>query len=123
MFKEICEKAGIEQVYIFGKDMNLNNKLYDGIDIFIVTSLKEAVFMEAACCGIPVIMANSKSINIKSIKTFDTVDEAVALIQELSDIQVLKTYIEKLSEEIRNEWNWKTVCEKYWKPVFEKLKK
>ena len=57
MFRDICTKAGIEQVYIFGKDFNLNNKLYEDIDIFIVTSLLEACFMEAACCNIPVIMA------------------------------------------------------------------
>jgi glycosyltransferase involved in cell wall biosynthesis len=126
MFEKICEKAGIEPVFIHGRDMNLNNKLYDDIDIFILTSLKEGAILEAACCCIPVITAKSsfiETLNL-SLKTFDTVDEAVSLIEWLQDPDTIKEYTEKLLSEIKQEWDWKVQVEKYWKPVFEKrLKK
>jgi len=38
MFQQICEKAGIEPVYIFGKEYTLHHKLYEGIDLFMYTS-------------------------------------------------------------------------------------
>jgi len=126
MFREICEKANIEPVFIYGKDMNLNNKLYDDIDIYIVTSLHEAVYAEAACCGIPVILANSKTVreDAYGFKTFDTVDEAISLINWLnSDISILREYVRITSETVRTNLDWKVVSEKYWKPAFEKRMK
>jgi glycosyltransferase involved in cell wall biosynthesis len=124
MFQEICEKAGIEPVYIFGKPMELNNKLYEDIDLFILTSLHEGAFLEAACCDIPVIVARSDhviSVEISTLKMFDTVEDAVELINWLnSDSVVLRDYTLNLSNEIRTNWNWKTQVEKYWKPLFEK---
>lgn len=123
MFEEICKQANIEPVFIFGKDMDLNNKLYDDIDVFIVTSLKEAVFLEPASCNIPVIIAKSPvidSLNL-SVKTFDTVEEAVDLIKWLqSDPNVIKEYTENILCEIKNKFDWKILVEQYWKPVFEK---
>ena len=124
MFRAICEKAGIEPVYIHGMDMNLNHKLYEGIDLFILTSLHEGAFFEASCCDIPVIVAKSehaKSLDIKNLKMFDTVDEAVALIEWLNyDPVFISKYVEKLSGEVRQNWDWKILVEKYWKPMFEK---
>jgi hypothetical protein len=120
MFEEICEKAGIEPVFIHGKDMNLNHKLYDDIDIFILTSLKEGAILEAASCCIPVITAKSPIIETLSIKTFDTVDEAVALIEWLQDPDTIKNYTEKIYKEIQSEYDWMIRCEKYWKPIFDK---
>ena len=123
MFQDICEKAGLEPVFLFGKDKDLNHRLYEDIDVFMYTSSKEGAglgILEAACCGIPVITTKvGYSMYLKNIKTFDTVDEAVALIKWLSDNNI-KEYTETLSKEIRDEWNWKTVCQKYWKPVFGK---
>jgi len=120
MFQEICEKAGIEPVFIHGRDMNLNHKLYDDIDLFILTSLKEGAILEAASCCIPVITAKSPIIETLSIKTFDTVDEAVALIEWLQDPDTIKNYTEKIYKEIQSEYDWMIRCEKYWKPIFEK---
>lgn len=124
VFKEICEKAGVEQVYIFGKDMSLNNKLYEDIDLFVLTSLHEGAFLEAACCDIPVLVAKSEhsmSLGIQSLKMFETVDEAVELIHLFnSDEAFLREYILNLSSEIRKNWDWRVKCEKFWKPVFEK---
>ena len=123
MFREICTRANIEPVFIFGKDFELHNKLYDDIDVFMYTSSKEGAglgILEAACCNIPVITTKvGYSLYLKNIKTFDTVDEAIVLIQWL-DSGNIKEYTETLSHEIRTEWNWKTVCEKYWKPICEK---
>ena len=123
-FREICTKAGIEPVFIHGKDLDLNNKLYDDIDLFMLTSLHEGAFFEAACCDIPVIVARSEhavSLGIQNLKMFDTVDDAVDLIQWLnSDPNILREYTLNLSSEIRAEWDWKVICEKYWKPIFEK---
>ena len=125
MFAEICKKANIEPVYIHGKDMSLNNKLYDDIDVFIVTSLHEAVFMEAALCNIPVILADNdviKTLEVcKNFKKFNTVDEAVALIELFnSDVTVLQEYLKITSDDVRNQRSWSVIAEKYWKPVFEK---
>ena len=121
MFQKICEQANLEPVYIFGKDFELHNKLYEDIDIFICPGLKEGAILEAACCKIPVITANaglSKYLN--NIKTFDTVDEAVRLIKLLDNSDVIEDYTEKLYIEIKNNWDWKLMCEKYWEPIFEK---
>jgi len=122
MFRDICTLANIEPVYIFGKDFELHHKLYEDIDVFMYTSSIEGAglgILEAACCGIPVITTKvGYSLYLKNIKTFDTVEEAVKLIQWLGDN--IKDYTDKLSQEIRDEWNWDNVCEKYWKPVFEK---
>ena len=123
MFKTICEKAGVEPVYIYGKDLNLNNKLYEGIDLFMYTSTSEGAglgMLEASACGIPVITTKvGYAYYLKNIKTFETVDEAVELIQWLNNGNVVE-YAKNLTDEVRTNWNWKTVCEKFWKPVFEK---
>jgi glycosyltransferase involved in cell wall biosynthesis len=124
MFRDICEKAGLEQVYIHGKDMSLNNELYSGIDVFFMTSLHEGAFFEASCCDIPVLVARSEhavSIGLQNLKMFDTVDEAVDLVHWLnSDEQVLREYTLNLSKEVRKKCDWKIMCEKYWRPIFEK---
>jgi glycosyltransferase involved in cell wall biosynthesis len=123
MFRDICTASNLEPVYIYDRDMNLNNKLYDDIDVYILTSVREGVFLEAACCNIPVIVAKSPIIDglNLSLKTFDTVEDAVALIEWFNaSPNNIKEYTEKLLEEIHKEWTWKVKCEKYWKPVFEK---
>ena len=32
----------------------------------------------------------------------------------------LEKYVNVLGEEVRTEWNWEYIAEKYWKPVIEK---
>ena len=120
MFDEICRLSGLEPVYLHGKDFRLNNKLYEDIDILIVTSTVEGIatsIAEAGTCDIPVIATKvGYAKYLKNIKTFETVDEAVELINTLD----VPHYAKTLGEEIRSEWNWKTICERYWKPVFDR---
>jgi glycosyltransferase involved in cell wall biosynthesis len=125
MFLEICEKAGIEPVFIHDRDLNLNDKLYEDIDLLMYTSTHEgfgAGIIEAGACGIPVFTTKvGCSQYLKNIKTFDTVEEAVDLINWLnSSEETVLEYSKNLTEEIRKDWNWETICKKYWKPVFEK---
>ena len=125
VFRAICEYANLEPVYIFNRDMNLNHRMYEDIDVFILASLHEGAFFEAACCGIPVIVAKSEHIHSlglgDTMKMFDTVEEAVALIRELdADPGKIKEYTETCIREIKKVYDWKVVVEKYWRPVFEK---
>jgi glycosyltransferase involved in cell wall biosynthesis len=124
MFKLICEKANLEPVFIHGKDWELHNKIYEDVDLFMYTSTFEGAglgILEAGACNIPVITTKvGYSLYLKNIKTFDTVDEAVILIEWLGEGNNIKEYTEKLSEEIRRDWNWETICKNFWKPVFEK---
>jgi glycosyltransferase involved in cell wall biosynthesis len=125
MFLEICEKSGIEPIFIHGRDINLNDKLYEDIDLLMYVSTHEGVatgICEAGSCGIPVITTKvGYSLYLEKIKTFDTVEEAVEIINWLnSSEETILNYSKNLTEEIRTNWNWKQICEKYWKPVFEK---
>jgi glycosyltransferase involved in cell wall biosynthesis len=125
MFREICQKAGIEPVFIYSKDLDSNDKLYEDIDLLMYTSTHEgfaAGICEAGACGIPVITTKvGCSLYLKNIRTFDTVEEAVDLINWLNSSEdIISEYSKNLTEEIRSEWDWKQICEKYWKPVFEK---
>ena len=87
MFQDICEKAGLEPVFLFGKDKDLNHRLYEDIDVFMYTSSKEGAglgILEAACCGIPVITTKvGYSMYLKNIKTFDTVEECKNFINKI----------------------------------------
>jgi hypothetical protein len=56
---------------------------------------------------------------LKNIKTFDTVEEAVDLIQWLK-AGAIKEYTEALMYEIKTEWNWDFICQNHWVQVFEK---
>jgi len=128
MFTDICTKAGVEPVYIFGKDYTLFNKLYDDIDMLICTSLYEGAgqgIMEAGACNIPVISTNAGYAQyLSNIKTFETVEEAVEIISYYKDHpDELVEYATALGDEIRGDWNCDLICEKYWKPVIDsKLK-
>jgi glycosyltransferase involved in cell wall biosynthesis len=124
MFRDVCARANIEPVFLHGKNFEIHHQLYDGIDVFMYTSQSEGAglgMLEAASCKIPVITTKvGYALCLKNIKTFDTVDEAVALIQWLnSDPSVISEYTEVLADEIKRDWDWKVVT-KYWKPVFEK---
>jgi glycosyltransferase involved in cell wall biosynthesis len=123
MFRDICEKAGLEPVFIFGNSFELNHHLYEGIDVLMYTSSSEGAglgILEASMCGIPVITTKvGYSLLLKNVKTFDTVDEAVELVKWL-DAGAIQEYTDAMMHEIKTEWNWDLVCEKYWLPVFEK---
>ena len=128
MFTDICTKAGVEPVYIFGKDYTLFSKLYDDIDMLICTAVYEGAgqgIMEAGACNIPVISTKvGYAQYLSNMKTFETVEEAVDIILYYKDHpDELTLYATTLGDEIRGDWNCDLICEKYWKPVIDsKLK-
>lgn len=125
MFKEIAEKANCKHAFIFNSTEK-DNKIYKDIDMYVCTSTSEsgpAGIMECALSKIPVISTlTGHAKNIKSIKTFTTVDEAVKIINELnSSPQLLNDYIEEVYNEVIKEYDWSTVAPKYWIPLIEKF--
>ena len=93
--------------------------------MYVCTSTHEAGpygVAEAAFCKIPVISTSvGFGSKFSSIKTFNTVDEAVTIIKELnSDTKKLNDYIESVYLELTANLNWKDLCDKYWRPLIEK---
>ena len=125
MMIEIAQRAGINHHFINGKPNSLGTSLYDEIDMYICTSTTEAGpygIAECAFSKIPVLSTPvGYASKFKSVKTFETVHEAVAIIQELNaDPQKLKDYIEEVYEEFTNNLTWDRVGEEYWKPLIQK---
>lgn len=125
MLVDIAKGINGEAVFIHGKDLTESNTMYNDIDMYICTSTNDRGpygIAEAAFCKIPVLSTKTGfAIKFKSIKTFDTVEEAIEIINDLNKNPLkLNAYIEDVYNEITRELNWKTVAEKYWKPVFEK---
>jgi len=122
MFQEIADKANMNPVYIYDRPPEEYNKLYEGIDLLICCSENvggTAGVIEAPCCGIPSI-STPVNAQVKGVKTFETVEEAVDIINELNSNEVLlQDYTLRLGAEIRENCNYEVFCEKYWKPVFE----
>ena len=79
--------------------------------------------MECALSKIPVISTKTgHGKNIKSIKTFETVDEAVAIINKLNSYpELLQNYIEEVYNEVIEEYDWSNVAPKYWIPLIDQL--
>ena len=125
MFAEIAEKSNCKHLFIFNSPEK-DNKIYKDIDMYVCTSTSEsgpAGIMECALSKIPVISTKTgHAKNIKSVKTFETVDEAVNIIKELnSSPELLNDYIEEVYNEVINEYDWANVAPKYWIPLIEKL--
>ena len=90
------------------------------------TSVQEGVatgILEAGACNIPVITTKvGASLYLKNIKTFDTINEAIEIIKYFNEnSDKLENYGKALGDEIRADWNWKNVCEKFWKPAFDSI--
>jgi len=124
IFKEIGESANVEYVTIFNKPNGPN--MYDDIDAILCTSTAEGnpmAFMEAAACKIPFISTNVGIIKEYSkVKTFNTVDEAVSIINELNASEDnIKEYVNEVYNEIFPERNWSNIITKYWIPYFNKM--
>lgn len=120
VFKEICMKTQLNPIYIFGKNFTEHYKLYEGIDILICTSLFEAGplgIFEAISCGIPAISTPvGNVVELKSIKTFKTVEEAISIIEYFrQNKEKFDTYRENLTREVREKWNCNLLFHKYWK--------
>ncbi len=124
MFNEICEKSNLKKMYIYDKPHTLYKDLYKDIDMLIYCSVFEGIStgtLEAAACGIPVISTNVGSAKYINFKTFETIDEAVDIINNFNNnLNDLKEYIISLTAEVISNWNWEKQCKQYWKPLFEK---
>jgi len=125
MFSRICELGNFNPVYIKGKHYSLNAELYDGIDMLIYTSTSESVgqgILEAGACNIPIISTHvGVSKKLQNIKTFETVEEAVSIINELNDTNTVLDYAKTLGDEIRKNWNWFSLMENWVNAFDDKL--
>lgn len=125
MLVDIANGIGGEPIFIHGKDLSEANTMYNDIDMYICTSTNDRGpygIAEAAFCKIPVISTNTGfALQFKSIKTFNTAEEAIEIINELnSSEEKLEKYIDDVYEEITQALNWEHVVNTYWKPIFEK---
>jgi len=125
MFKEIAQRTGLDYTFIHGQPHSLGSSLYEGVDLIISCSEFESGplgIFEAAACGIPSITTpTGNAASLASIKTFNTTDEAVALIDALNrNSEALREYTRKLSAEVRANWGWAHLCKKYWSNLFER---
>jgi glycosyltransferase involved in cell wall biosynthesis len=110
--------------FIHGKTLDESNTMYDNIDMFICTSTNDRGpygIAEAAFCKIPVLSTKTGfALKFKSIKTFETTEEAIQIINELNqDPKKLNSYIEEVYTELTENLSWDAVNQKYWIPVFE----
>ena len=121
MFEEIVHKTSLNKLFIHSRPLSDGKAIYGDIDMLVYTSLSEGgplgVF-EAAACGIPVISTKVGNVHeLKTIKTFETVDEAVDIINHFNkNTDELEKYIKDLSEEVIQNWDWNVIGSKYWIP-------
>jgi glycosyltransferase involved in cell wall biosynthesis len=121
---DIANGINGDSIFIHGKDLSEGYKMYNDIDMYICTSTNDRGpygIAEAAFCKIPVISTNTGlALKFKSIKTFNTADEAIQIINELNKSpEKLNSYIEEVYEEITSNLSWSAVTEKYWIPIFK----
>ena len=111
MFLEICSQTKCEPVFIHDRPHDSGHAIYDGIDLYICCSTVEGCNLgipEAAAAGVPVISTDvgCKS-RLQKLRTFTTVDEAVAMIQEFrKNAKSLVTYTRDLQLEVLKEFSW-----------------
>jgi len=124
MLVDIANGIGGDPIFIYGKDLSEGHKMYKDIDMYICTSTNDRGpygIAEAAFCKIPVLSTKTGlALRFNSIKTFDTADEAIQIINELNqDSEKLNSYIEEVYEELTQKMNWDYVSKHYWIPIFE----
>ena len=123
---DIADKAGTKFKHIMGHGVTETTQIYEGIDMLVVSSATEGAglsMVEAGAMGIPVISTKVGFANmLKNIRTFDTPDEAAEIIRDFKkNPDKLIRYRDELTDEIRNNWNWKYLAEKYWKPIIQNI--
>lgn len=124
MFEDICRQSGMEPVYIHDIPLSQSGEMYDNIDILVCCSTFECgplgVF-EAAACNIPVISTRvGNAGTLRELKTFETVEQAVALVEDLRNDQYCREYVSRLSNEVRSEWDAKLLLERHMVPFIRR---
>jgi FkbM family methyltransferase len=123
LFLDIAEAANLEWVSISNREHNVH--MYDDVDLVICTSISEGNpmgLLESTACKIPFISTPCGIVNeYTSIKTFNTVEEAISIIQELnSSDDILTKYISDVYHEILPDRDWSNIIIKYWIPEIVK---
>jgi len=126
MFLDICKKANIEPVIISGREHGKD--IYEDVDAVICTSTVEGLptaFAEVVACKTPFISTKVGIVReYPNVKTFETVDQAVEIIQHLNkDISNIQEYVEQLYKDVIPERSWENILEDYWIPYFYELHK
>lgn len=126
MLIDIANEIGGEPIFINGKSLENPHTLYNDIDMYICTSTNDRGpygIAEAALCKIPVISTKTGfGLILNNIKTFDTVEDAVSIINELnSSPKKLEAYINSVYEEVIETFEWDIVTKKYWIPIFKNV--
>lgn len=124
MIIDIAKGINGDPVFISGKSLQNPHQLYDDIDMYVCTSTNDRGpygIAEAAFCKIPVISTKTGfALSINSIKTFETVKEAIDIINELNESPLkLSIYIEEVYKEVKEKLSWSKITKDYWIPIFE----
>ena len=127
-FEKIVDQTELKGVYINGRPFIDNKDMYQDIDLLVCCSTFEGGplgIFEAGACAIPVLSTPVGNVTkVKSIKTFETIQEAVGIIKTLNgNSKMLSDYIRDTTMEIRKNWNWEVICKQYWQPLFEQRMK
>lgn len=127
MLVDIANGIGGNSIFIHSHPLNESSIMYNNIDMYICTSINDRGpygIAEAALCKIPVISTNTGfALNLKTIKTFETVDEAIEIINNFNKYpNILNSYIEDVYAEVVDTLSWPNIAKNYWIPVFEHKK-
>lgn len=126
MFKNIAESVGLPHNHLFGKHFSEGAKIYENVNMVICTSIGEGnpmSFLECAACKIPFISTKVGIVpEYNSVKTFDTVEEAVKIIRHLnSSPLILQQYVNDVYNEVMADREWSKIVEKYWIPTINNI--
>jgi len=124
LLKDIAIKSNCDGLFIFNSK-DEGSSIYKDIDMYVCTSVHESGpggILECALSKIPVLSTKTGyGVNLKSIKTFETADEAATIINELNaSPQLLNDYIEEVYAEVIHEYDWNNLAINAWVPLIEK---
>lgn len=124
MLIDIAKGINGNPIFISGKSLQNPHQLYDDIDMYVCASTNDRGpygIAEAALCKIPVISTKTGfALSINSIKTFETVGEAIDIINELNASPLkLSIYINEVYNEVKEKLSWSKITKDYWIPIFE----
>ncbi len=124
MFFKIAEHSKIPGDHVYGKHFSEGVKIYEGFDMVVCTSIDEGNPMSLLECAAAKIPFISTKVGItseyNSVKTFDTVEEAVEIIKYLnSSPQILQKYINDVYDEVVSDREWSQIIKKYYIPTLK----
>lgn len=128
MFRQIADKADLDRITLNGRSMLCGTAMYRDADAIICTSTTEGhpmAVLECTMAKIPYISTNVGIVHeFPSIRTFETVEEAVAIIKDFNENpEKLKKYVDDVYNEVISKRNWSDIIDKYYVPVIEELTK